>query len=322
MGSSSSVNIETRYGFEGSPGVPAATTKRLASGLLRMKPAITSGRIRSAGEDVDSLTYVKDQRTSGSIEGVPDFTASADLFRLAFGTGVTSLLEETAEPGEFYAQETEYTPLQTRPTLTVEQGDSDYSSLIAAVFAKSFELGWVVANGDATLAMEFEGGPLQDQGGLIGTATLDTPRPAVAANLRVYIDDDFSQLGSTEYNVQSVKFSLGNLGRLDRLSGNVYETINLAKDATVEIKVKVADLAVEQYQKLLSSDLQFVRLEVEGALVPGSVEFTERIQVDAAVMNEDQGREDENEVYTATLTLRIVRTPAGFKYAARVRSAA
>lgn len=319
MGSSSSVNVKTQYAFESSPGVAAPATKRPASGKLRMKPAVTTATVEPSGEDVPTLVYVKDGRTTGSIEGVPDFTASQDLFRLAFGTGVTTELDED---GEVYAQETLYTPQEVRPTLTVEQGDGDFAARIRAVFAKSFELGWAVRDGDATLAMEFEGGQLEDGFTLTPGAVLDTARPATAANLRFYLDDDFSQLGTTEYNVQSVNFKLGNLGRLDRLSGNVYETINLKKDATIEVKVKVGALSAEQYANLFSSKTQFARLEVEGALVPGSELYTERIQIDAAVQNDNQERDDENEIYTATLAFRVVLTPAGFKYRARVRSAA
>lgn len=307
------VEQKAQFALEAIQGVAVPTTTRLSACKLMLNPSIETARTGASGDYFDSLVYVVDDRTEGEMSGTPSFSDLPAQLTLTHGTPTEVDLEETADPGQFYAKELTFELGAERNTWTVEQGDGLFGERMTAVFAKSIEMS-LSPGKEGTLTIGLEGGPLEDGVSITPGATKNSPRPALAQNMRVYIDDDDTQLGVTEVPVMSVGFSLGDIADLIKQSGNVNETVNKAPDGTVELKLEVDAVGRQFLEELRTSKTKYVRIEIVGGLVPGSIEFYETLTIDCAVQGEGHERGEEEAVYAATVTLRFVQNAADFAH--------
>lgn len=299
-----------QVGQEAISGQAVPATKALSSGSLTITPKVTTERIRPAGNDFDSLVYEKDSRSTGKFEGIPSFTELKDLLTVTYGRPTTTPSEdEVVYKHEFV--------LGDRPTWTVEYGevgqDGDaFRATGVMVKEAQFEF---TSSGDSKMSLDLEGGAVVDGQTLTPAAEEVTARPLLAKNMTVYVDASLANIGKTELDgTLKSEVKLGSIADLVRFFGSS-AAVRTAPDATVKL-VSIADVAGRAFLNgIKTSRVHYIRVEVTGADIADAANATaEVLRFDFAAQCEEHDRGEEEAVYCATNTFRVVQDASGFSH--------
>jgi hypothetical protein len=285
-----------QIGVESVTGTAVAATLRPRSGSLTLNPKTTTGTIEPGGEYWLAGTYLKEEHTEGSFEGIPDIREMRPLLDLIYGPA--SAIEP--EPG---ANICTYQLAPTRPTWTVEYGDQQHTSRAAGVFATGYKLEWGASSGDAKFTVDLVGGPLEDGVEPSTMVTTTDPLPITAADVRVYVDNSELTIGTTQLlGLLKTTVSLSNLAQLTQYLGTGPDQTNLRPSTSVEL-VAVAGTRVRELRD--TAAVRYVRIEWFGPLIAGTATRAS-LRMDMAVQSTEQARGETDAVYAATMTWAIV----------------
>ncbi|SNR38679.1 hypothetical protein [Blastococcus mobilis] len=291
-----------QVGIEATAGVAAAATWRPRTTTIKIDGSYDIAEHRPGGSYYVASTYLNAESSSGSVTGAVNLTEQRRYLALAFGAPATA---ETAVGSGVYAHT--FTMQPERPTWTVEYGDATHAARAAFVYATSYELEFGRNSGTSTFSMNLGGGQFTD-GVALTSAGVEELADEIVPALRVslYADTSLATLGSTKVdNALAVKFSVTDLraGKqyLDAAKPSISKVVNTVPTVGFDLTVEADSAGRAWLQKLRDREVTYLRLEALG-------EGGHKLTIDAPVMvKEVPNREDEDNVYVAKYTLRIVK---------------
>ncbi|WP_164700855.1 hypothetical protein [Modestobacter sp. KNN46-3] len=292
-----------QVGIEATAGVAAAATWRPRTETITIQPQVETAEVRPSGSYYVASTYLNAESSSGSASGAVNLTSQLRFLALALGAPATA--ETVLDSGVFAHT---FVMQSDRPTWTVEYGDAQHASRASFVYATSYELEFGRNSGTSTFSMSLGGGQFSD-GVALTTAGVTELADEIVPALRVsvFADTSLATLGTTKLdNALAVKFSLTDLraGKqyLDADKPSISKVVNTAPTAAVELTVEADAPGRDWVRKLREGEVTYLRLHAAG---DGGHELT----IDAPVMvSAVQERGDEENVYVAKYTLRVVKT--------------
>lgn len=310
MTSPSTAEQVYQVGTESTAGVAVAATTAISNGEIELTNAVTSDRVRVAGQYFPSAVFRKDERSSGTLTGIPCLANFATEAALIFGTPTTTDVEAGV------VEKDTYTLSPTRPTLTVEKGDANSAERFTNVIATGFSLEWGWNSGDSKLTVDLAGLGYEPNVSLTPAGSVTTPEPApiAAQSVRVFLDSTKGALGTTEIDLLSLSVSISDIAALIRYSAST-DSVNTVPNGTITPKLRVGSLAHSLYNGMATNARYYLRIEITGAVIPGATNSdVETITFDFCVGVEGQERGDQDAVFAATCPMAILIDATGFSH--------
>lgn len=300
-----------QFGVENVFGVAQTPSHKFNRATLTVSPTIESEEIRASGSYFATSVFRTDDRSEGTLSGVPDFNELTPQLDLVFGTAAA--VEGAASAVGSFTRV--YTLSQDRPTWTVAFGTEDAAARAVAMFATGLTLDYGVNSKTARVEIPLAGGKFTDGATLNPSAA--TYDEALATALQVSVKQAATFAGLAAGNpvkALSTTFSLEGIARsekyLDGQDGGISATVNQPPTATVELMVPKDADGTAWLAKVRSSETTYLRISVVGGEI-ADTGVNHSLTIDIPVKVRPHTRDDEDGAYVARPTLTMVEDTAG-----------
>ncbi len=305
------VGSVTQFGLETTPGTSVAANKQFSTFMVTPKPQEKTRGYRIQGAQYDVLEQFVQNWTEADLSGIPDYLGDVYLWSSLLGAatittvGVSSKKWVWTEVG---------LDVDTPKTLTVELGSSVRAGKFT--YGTVTSLGWKWSRKDITLDGKMIGQQYQDGISLTSTPTLLAPIPVAPIDFQVYLDSTSAGLGGTRLTrVFSCELSIdGKYGPIwpsDRSKTDWTALVNLVPKMSIKLGLEADSNGMALLTTLRGSKTQWLRLEHQGAVMPGESNQNYLQQTDIAVRLTDIADvgKDEEGVYATEFTFTPVYDP-------------
>jgi hypothetical protein len=313
-----SVNQLAQFGLESPSGTGVAANKAFSSFAVIGEPDEDTREYTPQGAGYPMNAQEATENVKADITGWPDYVSDVYLWSSLMGAAtITSVGIGTKK----WAWTDDGFTVPVPKTFTVELG----SSVRAHKFTYGTvpDLGWSWKKKKSLdLAGRMIGLPLADGITLTATPTRVASVPVHPQDLKVWIDPTSGALGTTELvRLISADFKVEGryTGIFPAARGTSGFTVLVARKPKTSIKLRLeADVAgMAQLTAMRGGITQFIRLEHQGALIPGESSFSYLYQTDAAVKVMKVGKvaEDDDGLSVVDVEMQIAVDPAwGFSW--------
>jgi hypothetical protein len=278
------VNQTAQFGLESTSGVLVAANKVFSTFAVMSEPDEDTRDYTPQGAGYPMNAQEATENVKADISGWPDYISDVYLWSSLMGAAtITSVGIGTKK----WTWSDDGFTVPVPKTYTVEHG--------SAVRAQKFgygcvpDLGW---SWKKKKSLDLSGGmiglPVTDGITLTGSPTRVASVPVHPQDLKVFLDPTFGALGATELTrVLSADFKISGryTGIFPAARGTPGFTQVIARKPKTSIKLRLeADVAgMANLTAMRGGTSQFLRLEHQGALIPGESTFFYLYQTDAAV---------------------------------------
>ncbi len=308
-----------------------APTWRPASVALTIQPNTESENVRSTGSYYPTVVYRTSEGSEGTAEGVPDFRDLRHILAMAFGNPVTTTVAaQTGPPAIPTHKKHVFTMNTNRPLWRVYFGDGSLWSRARNMFATSLELEFGKQSATSSVTLELEGGMYDDLSAstveapaTVGAAasglTLAVPVPATALRAELYVSNTNTIMTTTTQGtltsnrlsgVLNVTVSFedlaGGVKFFDKDNPSVSDVVAGPVNGTIEITVQADQAGRDLFQDFRTGATRYFSLRVYG---PATEAVPFELWIAFPAQQEEPGdREDQDNVYAATYTYRMVES--------------
>lgn len=321
MAERSSITQSVQIGVEVTPGTPVAATKRLGSLGIAIGPATSFNTLRPIGQKYASLNILGQEWTEADLEGSPVYTELPYAFSSVVDTPTIAQIMDGATPSGAYRWTFESSTFgdDAPKTFTVEQGSAFRAHRVSNCILTEFGMEW--SREEISLSGSWLAKALEDGVTLTAAPTGFAQIPVKPADLSVYLDPEFADLGTTKL-LRALKgeFSIADrfnpLWVVDAAQSSFVATVE--GEPTVEFKMtQMADAAgMANLLSMRNGETVFLRLQGRGPKIYTGIatpvgDQYHMVTIDVAGQVKDVSSfDDEDGVYAVEWTFGAVHDSA------------
>lgn len=282
MPTRTAIATRTQWGKETTPGTGVAANLLFDTFAVIFDPQAENRKYRPQGLKQETINDLNREWSEASLAGIPSYTGEVYLWSQLLGAAGISTVGTAAKKWVFTEDgQTETSPI----TFTLEQGSGSRAGKFPYGCLTDYGVKW--SRKEVTTDGKLIGQKFTDGVTLTSSPTRVAATPVSAGDFQIYIDTTSGGLGTTQYqNVFSVDFGVSGKfqpkWRANRADTSWSELYEVPATWALSIGAEADANGMNPLAWMRAGQTVWVRLEWQGALVPGEASTNYLYQIDTA----------------------------------------